>query len=373
MKKVLIIVIVLPFLIATAFFYNRYRQNLATIIPYPFVFRSMPEVIKHEAPILIIGDRMASRLETFKDQLAKKISEHIPGTVKIQYITSEGQNIHRSLEAFKKMDRLPLLTIILSNTDEGFEELIKPQSLKNTLSNIDLYNDINIQSLLIVFPEMSRLIYKNIDYQILGPTIRPRKNEVSADLHFYHQKALFKLYEASLNNFFEYAKKRASFVLPVTTPINLKRPPKKSCYGSLDKEGRLELKTVIESFQKKDFKSAFNLSRELVLLYPNNAQVLYLHSQILYRLNDYTQAHRYGEKAVAMDCGLKTGNPIYNEIMKKAASKHNFPTFDYHSYLADESTNNHVFIEGIYPQDFYLGKLTDVLAIKIQKLLKLDR
>ncbi|MAZ49656.1 MAG: hypothetical protein CME65_13935 [Halobacteriovoraceae bacterium] len=372
MKKVLIIGLSLPLLAGILFFVNRYQNNRATVIPYPFIFPPSQEKIELEAPILIIGDRMAARLDTFKDQLAKKISNNISGQIKIQTLAGEGQNIHRSLKKLKSLERLPLVIIFLSNTDENYESLFAPRNYQQIVNNLDLYQDINLQSLLMLFPWLSKLVYSPVNYKELGPTIKPRQTAVPERLVYKHNEILFRLYEASFGEILQYAKKSTSYVIPVTTPINLSIPPKSACYGSIDRSYFEEFKEAKALFSKSDFKGAFNITKELALLNPYSAEILYLHSRILYKLNEFSKAHDYGELAVSYDCGRTGANPILNEIMKKTAQKYNFPTFDYHTYLADESTRNSVFIDDIYPQDYYLGKLTDILALKIQKLLKLE-
>lgn len=372
MKKVLILLITLPILLGGLVLGNRYQKNRATIIPYPFVFTESQKKIELEAPILIIGDKMASRLATFKDQLAKKISTNISGQIKIQTMTTEGQNIHRTLRKLKSLERLPLVIILLSNSDENHEALFYPKNYKQIVSNLDLYKDINLQSILMIFPWLSRLVYSPVEYKKLGNEIVKRKIAVPERLIYKHQEILYRLYEASLGELLQFAKKGTSYVIPVTTPINLSLNPKSACYGSLDKSYFKEFKQAQELFMKNDFKGAFNITKELSLLNPYSAQVLYLHSRVLYKLNEFQRAHKHGELAATYDCGRTGANPIFNEIMKKTAKKYNFPTLDYHRYLADESTRNSVFIDDIYPQDYYLGKLTDILALKIQKLLKLE-
>lgn len=342
------------------------------VTPYPFVFQD-EKPIAFDAPILIVGDSMAKRVATFKTQLARKISTNLNSPIKIESLSFRGSNSHRVLHMLKRLSRLPLIVIFLSNTDENYEDLFNQKDEKKIVHNLDLHKNDYLKSLLMIFPAISKLVYTPISYKVLSSQITAPKEKRSEEDYLERMEILYKLYEATLDNFFGYLKKRASIVIPVTTPLNLKTPPKKSCYGSIDRAANPQIDQLIHLLKQEDYKSAFNLSEELVLLYPNNAKLLYYHSQVLYKLNRFSQAHHYGEMAITFDCGNQRGSPIFNAILKKMANKHNYIFFDYHRFLADESSKNYTFVDEVYPQDFYLEKLTDILAQKIQKMLKLDR
>ena len=373
MKKLLILCFLLPVIGGFSYLGLRFQKNRPNIEPYPFYFKQKPTTIKLKAPVLIIGDSMAVRVSTFKDLLAKKISSTLSTPIEIDTLVSEGQNIHRSFELLKSLERLPLIIILISNRDETYESLFKTKDIEKIAKNFKIYDNIYLQSLFMIFPDISRLLYHNVSYLPLARQAPiPDENIYPDHILIQRQQINYKLYGATLNKFFNFAKKSASMVIPVTTPINLTLPPKKDCYGSIEKTAGSEIQQLSRLIKNKDFKGAYNLSQELALMYPSNASILFDHSRILTKLNKYSESHRYAELAAVYDCGNQAGDPIFNQIMKQDALKYNFVAFDYHQYLADETRRNTPFIEDIYPQDLYLEKFADILGLKIKSLLKLE-
>ena len=124
-------------------------------------------------------------------------------------------------------------------------------------------------------------------------------------------------------------------------------------------------------FENEDFKNAFNLGKELVLTNPYHSKINYLYSRVLFKLNKYDEALKYGEFAKVYDCANYGANPVYNSILRSVATEARYEFLDFHTFLADESSSNFVFIEEIYPQDVYLKKIIDALARKIKKRLRL--
>lgn len=351
---------------------SRYMKNRQSITPLPFYFSANTyETNEVDAPILIIGDRLGERLSTFKNQLAEKISINLAKPIKIQTLANEGDHIHRTLQKVKKLKRVPLIIIYIGNSDQSFEKTFHTKSIAKIQNNIALYENDYIKTALMIYPKLSRLIYWPLNYVNLNEKVNKDETEYPDHIFQIRTALNYKLYEYGLDEFFNLAKKRNSLLIPLTTPLNLKKFPKKSCYGSLSKDADADLERLKSLIKEKDFKAAYNLSQELSLLNPSNAQILYLHGQILFKLNKFSDAQKYNELSIAYDCNNKRGNPVYNAILRKIAKKHNISFLDYHQMLADESHDNFTFVDEIYPQDFYLEKIVNILSTKIKKRLRL--
>ena len=165
--------------------------------------------------------------------------------------------------------------------------------------------------------------------------------------------------------------KRNGLIIPLTTPINLSILPKKSCYGSYTDDAKEEVKNINALLLKKDYKAAYGIAHELALLNPSNATINFLYANVLHKLNRFNEAQKYAELAVAYDCQNMGANPVYNAILRKLSLKHGFDYLDFHKLLVDESQSNFVFLDETYPQDFYMEKVIDALAIRIKNRLKL--
>ncbi|MFT6633468.1 MAG: hypothetical protein ACJAS4_003438 [Bacteriovoracaceae bacterium] len=341
-------------------------------MPLPFYFQeSAYSDLTVEAPILIIGDRMGEKLASFKKLLAEKLSINLSKPIKIETIANEGDNIHRTLQKIKMLKRVPLIIIYIGSTDQSYEKIFHTKNIRKIQKNIKLFENDYIRTSLMVVPELSKLIYWPFDYIELSAKVNKDEEKYSDQVYQLRTALNYKFYEYGLDEFFNMAKKRNSLIIPITTPLNLKTPPKKSCYGSLSENANDGLDRLKELIKKKDYKAAFNLSNDLALLNPSNAQIQFLHGQVLFKLNKFSDAQKFNEYSIAYDCENQRGNPVYNAILRKIAKKNSISYLDYHQMLVDESNNNYTFFDEIYPQDFYLEKIIDIISKKIQKRLRL--
>lgn len=376
MKKILLLCLALIIFAPLAYFGNRYLQNKSSIIPYPFdINPALNKDITSNTPIIIVGDMMAKRLATFAKDLSQKISGDIEKPIQIESFATEGEGLHRTLVKVKSLKRLPFVIIYIGNIDNGKEQIFINKDMNVILENLQRYYDPLLQSIMMMAPLTSRFIYKPIQYQKISKNIVPDKFLTSGSDPLFQKRmeVNFKLHEAMLNDFFKYTIKANSVVIPITTPLNLKLKPKKSCYGSFDESTHEDYKSIISLIKQKDFKAAYNLSSELVLINASHASTQYLHGVVSEKLNMFSEAQKHYELAMAYDCGsIGRGSPIFNAILKSTSKKNGLTYLDFHQYLTDQSKTNHTFIDELYPQDFYLDKLTDMLALRIKKLLKLD-
>ena len=294
---------------------------------------------------------MAVHLSKFKKELSDKLSLNLSKPIKIDILASEGDNIFRTLKKLQSLDRLPLVIIFLNNMDEHYENLLLNKDIPIIEKNIKLYKNINLQSLFLVFPEAARFFYTPTYPISINGQVQKNTEDYPDNLIQKRELIHYDLYKFALQRLFHYTKQNNSFIIPITTPINLAKPPKKSCYGSLNKDSREEVIKLKSLIKTNDYKGAFELSNELALLNPYNAEILFLHSNVLKKLGRIKEFQKNAEIAKAMDCTLHKPNPIYNEILKREANNFEINTFDFHQLLVDESQSNFVFKDRIYPQD----------------------
>ncbi len=372
MKKILTLIILLPILAISFLYFTRYIKNPPKILPTPFSFeKNTYASIESSAPILIIGDSMAVHLSKFKKELSNKLSIDLSKPIKIDTLAAEGDNIFRTLKKLQSLSRLPLIIIFFNNMDEHYENIMLNKDIPTIEKNIKLYKNTNLQSLFLIFPELARVFYTPTYPMDLGNQVQKNTKEFSDNLIQKRELIHYELYKFALERLFHYTKQNNSFIIPITTPINLSKAPSKSCYGSLNKDSRNDLISLKNLIKNKDFKGAFDISNELALLNPYNAEILFLHSHILKKLGRIKEFQKNAEIAKAMDCTLVKPNPIYNEILKNEAKNFEINTFDFHQLLVDESQTNFVFKDNIYPQDFYMELLTKLLAEQLKKTLRI--
>lgn len=373
MKKILALCIVILIIAPIAFFGLRYSKNQSTLVPKPYRFSKLAYQSQEvDAPILIIGDSMAARLEKFKSLLAKKISTNLSKPIKIASLATENEGLHRTFQRIKSLERPPLIIIYLGNIDENAENIFNNSDIVTIEKNLNLFRDPEIRSAIMAIPQISRLVYEPVNSVKLTEEITPIDKEFPDHVLQRRLALSYKLFEATLDEFFNFTTKRSSFLIPITTPLNLLRKPIANCYGSFDPTTKTDLEIIKEKINQKDYKGGYNLSRELALLNPNHALSLFLHGFISFKLNKFSESQSFLEKAIAFDCSKRRGNPVYNNILQKIAKKNSIQYLDFHQYLVDQSQINYTFIDDIYPQDFYMEKLTDMLSLRIKTLLKLN-
>lgn len=372
MKKIITTLIIGPIIAAIGLMGYRLHKNVANVVPYPYVFEKDSYAgISSDAPILIVGDRLGERLGTFSQIMAAKISENLSKPIKIESIAAKGEGLHRTLQKIKSLKRPPLILIYLGGSEESFEPKFRTRDLATIKSNIALYQDERVQTLLMIFPQLSRVLYHPVNYQLLGQKPLAAKAETDTVTTLKRNEISFKLYEQELNDFFSYAKERNTYVMAVSSPINLDVKPRSSCPGSFNDALKPKLEEVMLLIEKKDFKQAYNLSKELSLMANANARVLFIHGKIAKKLGKIHEAQKFLELAAAFDCENWRGSPVYNEILRKAADKHDVAFFDLQQMLKDHWTENVVFFDDIYPQNLYMEKMAQAIAARIKKLLKL--
>lgn len=372
MKKFLSFTIVIAFLGSIGFLAYRYKKNPESQIPYPYIFQSNTyDKNISEAPILIIGDRLGKRLANYSQFMADIISSNLSKKVKIISLAEDGEGLHRTLEKIKTMGKLPLVTIYLGGSQEVYEQRFLTKDINKIIRNFKIYNDDRVKTLLMIFPVLSKFIYTNVNYQYFTNLIKEDKNEYTDSIIQKRNMIHFKLFEEELENMFSYIKEHGSYLIALTQPLNIDIPPKKSCEGSLDQLTKDKLVKVNKLVKIKDYKAAYNITKDLILIANANADVYYLHGEITKALGLLKEAKQALDYAVAYDCKQWRGNPVFNKILEDTAAKNEVLVLDFNKIIYQDWTQNTLFMDDLYPQNLYFEKAATALSTRIKKLLKL--
>jgi hypothetical protein len=148
--------------------YNRFSKNPEQIVPLPYEFTTQSPPVTPEAPILIIGDQMATYLARFKEHLALTISADLSTPIKIQSMARDGDGLHRTIHEMRSLTQWPQILIYQGGSEEFKEAKFKLTENENIQKNFKLYSNEKIQTLIMLYPQLSRLIYRPIDRVKLG-------------------------------------------------------------------------------------------------------------------------------------------------------------------------------------------------------------
>lgn len=372
MKKILITFVILPLLAVSGFLGHRFTQNTSQITPYPFVFseKLLPAEQKF-APIAIVGDSMAVRLASFIPKMQSILSENLSKPIAINDYSSPGETIHRTLQKLKEINKMPLIIIYLGNLDQSAEKLYDTKYTSLIKQNFLLFDNDYAKTAMMLFPWVSRFIYHPIKKVKLGKQIIPLDEDKNDFVRQTRLGVYYRLYETTFNELITYTQAKNSLLIPVTTPINYLNKPIKNCYGSIENDSVAEYKRLIELSKAGKTKEALTLAKELSLIYPSHSGILYYYGLLLAKSQEGQQSIGFLRKSVAFDCGNKYANPIYNEILKKYADKYGVTYFDFEELTNEQLLTDHPFLDEVYPQDIYLEKVINTLALRIKTLLKL--
>lgn len=351
------------------FVWTRYEQNPEQIVPFPYSFESPAPGLKLDAPILIAGDRMGFYLGKFSTTLADTISVNLEKPIKIQTIARPGHALHRTLHELKSLSQWPQIVIYQGASEEFGERKFLLEEIKRIRTNFKRYQDDRIETLLILYPWISRIVYEPLKRVILPG--QPVQEEMEEEEYTKRLETELLLFEQQLIQLVNMSKDKNSLLILTTTPINLDERPHKVCGFTTTPDIEAEIIELRKLVDAGNHKGAFTMSSKLISKYTGNAELLYLHGQIAKRLGVVDEAVNTLLTASAYDCEPWRATEIHNSIIRKVAKDQQVLLFDFAKLLEGEYTANTTFFDEIHPQNLYYEKGMEQLGLVIKNILKL--
>lgn len=372
MKKVLsvLLLIILGGILTVGFFvWNRYSRNPEQIVPFPYTFKEEAPAIQLDAPILIIGDRMGHYFGKFKTTLAEAISTDLAKPIKIQSIAKPGHALHRTLHELKGLSQWPQILIYQGASEEFSENKFVLSEITKIRQNFELYRDDRVETFLILYPWLSRLVYEPIQTVSMGS--EPNLVSIEAKEYLRKLETELLLFEQQLVQLVSMARDRNTLLILTTTPINLDQKPREVCEFTTNTEIETHILNLRELLKANNPKEAYNQSKELIKKYTGNAELLFIHGQISKRLGKTNEAIETLLSATAYDCQPWRVTEVHNSIIRKVAKEKQVLLFDFARLLENEYTQNTTFFDEIHPQNLYYDKGMQQLGLVIKRILKL--
>jgi hypothetical protein len=372
LKKVLsaFLLAILAVLVTGGFFvWERYKQNPQQVVPFPYTFEESAPATKLDAPILITGDEMGIYFSKFSTILADTISSNLAKPIRIQSLAKNGFGIHRTLHDLKGLTQWPQILIYQGASQEFFETKFHLSEITKIAKNFELYSDDRIETFLILYPELSRIVYEPIKRVTLGA--EPVEDEVSETDYLKRLETEILLFEQQLVQLVQMSKDRNTLLILSTTPINLDQPPKKVCEFTTTTDIEAEILGLRDLLRANDPKSAYTKSSKLITQYSGNAELLFIHGQISKRLGNLDEAKSSLLEASAYDCNPWRATELHNSIIRKVAKQHQILLFDFAKVMEDDYGKNTTFFDETHPQNLYYDKGMEQLGLVIKSILKL--
>lgn len=372
MKKVLsllFLTLLVALLTGGFLVFDRYHKNPEQVVPYPYTFIESAPAIKLDAPILITGDRMGAYFAKFKTELAQAISVNLAKPILIQSLAKEGNGLHRTLHDLNSLTQWPQILIYQGGSEEFSEAKFDPEEIAKISTNFRRYSDDRIETFLILYPWLSRLVYEPVARVKL--TAKPELKEPEEKEYLRRLETELLLYEQQLIQLVNQSKDRNTLLILTTTPINLDIPPKKVCEFTSTIDIETEILDLRELLKANNPKAAYAKSSKLINQHSGNAQLFYIHGQISKRLGQLGEAAEALHKASAYDCGPWRVTEVQNSIIRKVAKEHQILLFDFARLVEKEWDQNTTFFDEIHPQNLYYDKGMQQLGMVIKSILKL--
>ncbi len=352
------------------FVWARYQQNPEQTVPLPFLFETPAPKVKLDAPILITGDRMGFYFAKFSTQLAESISLNLDKPIKIQSMARSGNGLHRTLHELRSLSQWPQILIYQGGSEEFNERKFQIEEIKSIRQNFKFYQNDRIQTLLILWPWLSRIIYIPIQRVVL-PGIAGEQEEVEQNDYLKRLETDLLLFEEQLIELIAMSRDKNSLLILTTIPINLDEAPRKVCDFTTTSEIEAELINLNQLKESGNLKGAYTTSSKLMMKYAANAQLLYLHGQIAQSLGQIPEAIDSLLSASAYDCLPWRATEVQNSIIRKVAQEQKVLLFDFAKLVEGDYKSNTTFFDAIYPQNLYYEKATEQLGLVIKSILKL--
>lgn len=365
-QKILILIIIALFIPIGIHLKNNPTQK----IPFPY---SLPAYKNQDitAPIVIVGDRMANKLYNFKDEIVNTISVNLSKPIALQSMAYSTEGLHRTLQRLKSLKKFPKVIIYTGASQEEWEYRFITNESSIILKNFKNYEDPKLQTLLVLFPVLSKFIFQKIKKIELPYEVILDPNEYSEFELFKRIEVHYKLFKHELNELIKLAREKNSILIMMTTPINPNVKPKKVCNKSVNPDVTKKLREVIKLVKQKDFKSAYERAKILHYLAMGNARVQYIYSRIARKLGKKEEAKYALNLSSSYDCKRWRTNGVYNTLIRKAAQNEDVFLHDFDNYIAANWDKNITFFDEVYPQSIFYERTARALGKLIKKLLNL--
>lgn len=382
MLKKLLIYILVAIVSASAYFYWGYSQKRTLITPYPYNFLNSfdkkyasehaLEIEKAQnAKILIVGDRMGKSLAPYEKTLQDQFKSTLKNPPSIYNWSADNEGLFRTLHKLKMLKAYPPIIIYFGASSELMEKKFDVLDKKNIDKNFATFDDEKLISLIITFPWLSNILYKDIKHFDLNE-FKEYKSVQAGPQKLVEKEISFKLFEYEMKEMIELIKDHKSTLVLMTTPINLEIPPKEVCAHSTSTE-IIELQQEIEAELKVGaYKSVYPKIRELSEATFSNAQSSYLFGQAALGTGDIKSARLAFLQASAFDCASWRGNAVYNGIIKNQAQKNQVHIVDFDQYMTSQLSKDGLFFDEIMPQNIFYQNMIKELGDILKNILSVN-
>ncbi|MBC7713734.1 MAG: hypothetical protein H7177_10365 [Rhizobacter sp.] len=382
MLKKLFIITLLSVVALSAYLYWDYSAKRTVITPYTYSFlnsfdknyeahHALDLKQAESAKILILGDRMGKTLDTY----TKNIQEQFGGAFKtppsIFNWSADNEGLFRTIHKLKMLKKLPPIIIYFGASSELTEKKFRVEDKKNILKNFETYDNEKLISLIITFPWLSKVLYKNVKYFDLAEYTE-YKSMLASPQKLEEKELSFKFFQYEMKEMIDYIKDKKSNLVVITTPINLEVEPKEVCAHSSNDQTVGVQQEIEAELKEGAYKTAFPKAQKLSEVTFSNARSFYLLGRAALGTGDIKTARESLLKASVFDCSSWRGNAVYNAIIKSLAQKNLVHVVDFDQFMTSNLSKEGLYFDEIIPQNVFYQSMIKELGDILKKILSIE-
>lgn len=380
MKKVfnilfyLVLTVAIVVIAGLSYHYYKMPQRL-TPAPYK-IAKGVYEAdeIASNADVLIVGDNMGVSIGPHIDKLTMELSKKLARPLSIYNISQDDESLYRTIQKVESLEKVPKILIIATGYSEMQEDLYPKtlQAKKNNNLNFKIYRNLYVQSLMQLYPEISRLVFVPEHIKELKEKIVPIDFTKLTPQEFRDNlNKEISLYEVRLEKFLRRLKANGTNVLLVIPPINIELQDLKVCADTTNETIETTLKQLQNLLTKGQTKEAQIIDQTINNKIVANTFYHQLKQELYEKQGKITKAYEQALLKLSFACEVKSGHPIFIKTLENTALSQNIDSINFNEIVKQSYTRDPLFISAKTPQSIYFPKLMKELVIKLKQLTQL--
>jgi hypothetical protein len=344
-----------------------------SLYPFPYILKNTNYSdleLAENADILIVGDRMAAGLDNVKSSLLKGLSKDFSTDLSIYNWAEENEGLHRTLDKLSSLKKYPGIIIYQGASREFYEEKFKLSGAGEFRNNLEKFKDPKTISAIMAYPLFSKFIYSYKNLIQLGTKPQKFQGERASQEMQKIFEIGYQLFELEMDKLVEMAGEKNFSLFLLTSPINLKVPPKEICSNSTTPSLENELSEISNLLKEGKSKESFERLNILGNSLQGNAKIYYLLGMSLENMGRFEDAALALNQGSAFDCYPWRSNIVFNNIIRSQSGKKNIFMVDFDRIVNQNFGIRNLFMDEIFPKIEFYDILGDEISPMIATIFK---
>ncbi len=356
--------------------YHYYRMP-TRLTPAPYAVKEgvyQQDDIASNSDALIVGDDMGVSLGPYVNEITTELSKKLARPLSIYNISVRDEALFRTIERLKNLKKIPKILIIATGFSQMQEQLYpkSKSAMKRNDLNFKIYRNLYLQSLMQVYPSISRLAYTSESINLIGKEIKEIDYTEIDDNRFRNilSKELL-LFDNTFEKLLRDLKSKGINVIVLIPPVNVELSDLKVCKDTTTTAIEEALKKLSNLLDKNKTKEAQILVKTLDKSIIANSRYHQLKEKLYQKQGEYTKAYEQALLKLSFACEVKSSHPMFVTMLKKNAQAQNVDIIDFDNIVKEGYMRGPLFITRKNPQSTFYSKLIEEIIIKLKQVTQL--